>query len=138
VAAGGGGLDQVAGFPPAPVVTPLLPAPALVRRAVAERLRFDEGFAGNGYREETDFFLRAARAGHVCLLTPATCFWEPRRWPRPGERSRLADELWRIRNNGRLLRRHGRWLAERGLIADPVREQLAFTARRVGGLARRR
>jgi glycosyltransferase involved in cell wall biosynthesis len=134
--AGENGLDEVAGFPAAPIVTPLIPAPALVRRALALALRFDEGFGGNAYREETDFFLRATRAGARCLLTPRTYFWEPGRWAGGQSRPRLAAELWTMRNNGRFLRRHGDWLAAAGHIDSPAREQVRFVGRRIGRLAR--
>jgi GT2 family glycosyltransferase len=129
---GANGLDGVAGFPDRPVRTPLVPAPALVRRSVLTSLWFDTGYAGNAYREETDFFLRAERAGHRCLLTGDTWFWEPARFP-GGQPRTPAAQWWTVRNNWRFLRRHGRWLAERGLIRGPLREQLAFTARRVLG-----
>jgi GT2 family glycosyltransferase len=128
---GDGGLDEVAGFPDAPVRTPLLPAPALVRRAVALELRFDEGYRGVAYREETDFFLRAHRAGYRCVLTPATSFAEAGRWPGGQARPWLLEELSTLHGNWRFLRRHGRWLAERGLISSPVRELMAFAWRRV-------
>ncbi len=127
---GVGGLDAVAGFPDAPVRTPLVPAPALVRRSVLTALRFDPGYRGNAYREETDFFVRAERAGHRCVLTGDTYFWEPARYA-GGQPRTLAAQWWTLRNNWRFLRRHGAWLAQRGVIAGPVREQLAFTARRL-------
>ncbi len=133
--AGENGLDEVAGFPPAPLVTPLLPAPALVRRALAAELRFDEGYRGNAYREETDFFVRATRAGARCVLTPRTFFWEPGRWAGGQSRPRLEAELWTVRNNWRFLRRHGEWLAARGLIGSPAGEQARFVGRRLRRLA---
>jgi GT2 family glycosyltransferase len=117
------------------VVTPLIPAPALVRRALALELRFDEGFRGNAYREETDFFLRATRAGARCLLTPRTYFWEPGRWAGGQQRPRAATELWTVRNNWRFLRRHGDWLAEAGHIGSPAGEQARFVGRRLRRLA---
>ncbi len=126
-----GGLDGVARFPPAAVRTPLLQAPSLVRRSVWERLRFDEAYAGNGYREETDFFVRAARSGAVCLLTPRTWFWEAGRFPGGQPRSWARAEYWTWRNNWRFLRRHEPWLVERGLVRSAVREQAAFTLRRL-------
>ncbi len=134
-AAGDGGLDDVAGFPPAALHTPLLPAPSLVSRALAARVRFDEGYRGNAYREETDFFLRALAAGARLVLTPRTYFWEAGRFPGGQARPRLAAEWWTLRNNWRFLRRHGPWLREAGLISSPAREQLAFTGRRLRGLA---
>ncbi|HEX2300453.1 MAG TPA: glycosyltransferase [Pseudonocardiaceae bacterium] len=126
--AGDNGLDAVAGFPAEPVLTPLLPAPSLVRRDVLVELGFDPGYRGNAYREETDFFLRAVRRGYRCLLTPRTFFWEPARFAGGQPRSPAAL-WWTLRNNWRFLRRHGNWLADAGLISAPVREQLAFTAR---------
>ncbi len=133
--AGENGLDEPCGFPPAALVTPLLPAPALVRRALAAGLRFDEGYRGNAYREETDFFVRAARAGARCLLTPRTFFWEPGRWSGGQSRPRLAAELWTVRNNGRFLRRHGDWLVAHGHIRSPAGEQVRFVGRRLRRLA---
>ncbi len=131
--AGVNGLDGVAGFPPGPVRTPLLPAPALVRRELACELRFDEGYRGNAYREETDFFLRAWRGGAACLLTPRTYFWEPERY-RGGQPRSVSGEWWTLRNNWRFLRRHGEWLVGAALVSSPVREQAAFTLRRLRGL----
>jgi glycosyltransferase involved in cell wall biosynthesis len=132
---GENGLDEPAGFAADALVTPLLPAPALVRRALAAELRFDEGYGGNAYREETDFFLRATRAGARCVLTPRTFFWEPGRWSGGQSRPRLAAELWTVRNNWRFLRRHGDWLAASGHIASPAREQARFVGRRARRLA---
>ncbi len=131
-------LDAVAGFPSRAIATPLLPAPAIVRRPVFERVRFDERYRGNAYREETDFFVRAARSGFKCLLTPRTFFWERRRWEGGNERGLLEREYWTVRNNWRFLRRQGRWLVEEGYIASPAREQLAFVVRRLIKAARKR
>jgi glycosyltransferase involved in cell wall biosynthesis len=128
---GDGGLDGVARFPPAPVETPLLQAPSLVRRAVWERLRFDEGYTGNAYREETDFFVRTARAGARCVLTPGTFFWEAGRWSGGQPRPLVRAEWWTWRNNWRFLRRHEPWLVERGLVRSALHEQRAFVVRRL-------
>ena len=134
---GDGGLDGVARFPTEPVETPLLQAPALVRREVWERLRFDESFVGNAYREETDFFVRAQRTGARCVLTPRTWFWEAGRWPGGAPRPLLRDEWHTWRNNWRFLARHEPWLVERGLVRSARREQLAFTVRRARRWPRR-
>jgi hypothetical protein len=131
---GDGGLDEPAGFPAEPIETPLLPAPSLVRREVAARVGFDEGYRGVAYREETDFFLRAQYDGARCVLTPATWFAEAGRWPGGQARHWLLEELSTLRGNWRFLRRHRCWLAERGVVASPLREQVAFAGRR----ARRR
>jgi glycosyltransferase involved in cell wall biosynthesis len=128
-------LYDVAGFPQEATVTPLLPATALVHRRLIEHLRFDEGYGGNAYREETDFFLRAAQAGARCVLTPRTYFWEERRFGGGQARSRAAGEYWTLRNNLRFLRRHAGWLRDHGYIASPLGEQARFAGRRLRGLA---
>jgi glycosyltransferase involved in cell wall biosynthesis len=129
-------LDGVALFVAEPVETPFLCALALVRKPVFERVRFYEGYPVNGFREETDFFVQAARAGFRCLLTSATYSYQLSRWeggqhhaPKP------RYEYWVLRNNWHFLRRHGEWLAERGHIAGPLRAQLHFTTRRARKIA---
>lgn len=129
-ALGPNGLDGLAGVPHRTLATPLVPAPALVARSVALTVRFDESYRGNAYREETDFFVRAARAGAMCVLTPGTFFWEPRRWPGGHRRNRIAHEWWTLVNNARFMARHGRWLQDQGVIGSPVGEQLGFLRRR--------
>ncbi len=132
-AEGDGGLDGVARFPAAPVVTPLLQAPVFVRREVLDRLDYDGGYVGNAYREETDFFLRATAAGFRCVLTDRTWFWEAGRFPGGQPRHPVRAEWWTWRNNWRFLRRHAAWLRDGGYISDPVREQAAFVVRRLRG-----
>jgi GT2 family glycosyltransferase len=106
---------------------------SLVRKSVFERVRFHESFPVNGYREETDFFVQAARAGFRCVLTPATYGYQLATWDGGQHHSSpLRYEYWAIRNNWRFLRRHGSWLAQHGYISGPLREQLRFTVTRVG------
>ena len=128
-------LDEIAGFTAGPTFTPFLPAPSLVARRVFDQLAFDEGFRENAYREETDFFVRAWRAGFRCLLTPETFFWSAGRWPGGNHRGPVHDEWWRLRNNRRFLRRHGEWLRAQQLIASPALEGALFVGRRVRLLA---
>jgi glycosyltransferase involved in cell wall biosynthesis len=124
-------MDDVDVFPLTTIETPFLPARVLVRRAVFERLNFYEGFPVNGYREETDFFVQAARSGFRCLLTSDTYCYQLKTW-RGGQHhsSPLRYEYWTLRNNWRFLRRHGRWLAERSYIRGVVSAQVQFTLRR--------
>lgn len=121
-------LDQVETYPDAPLRTPFLCALALISRRVFDQLKYDLAFDGNAYREETDFFVRAQRAGFACWLTPATCSWQVRRWTGGAQSARWRYELSTVRNNGRFLRRHGRWLQQQGVADDPVRTQLRFAA----------
>lgn len=112
--------------------TPFLPARALVRRTVFEQIAFYDGFLHNGYREETDFFVQAARAGFRCVLTPDTYCYQLESWTGGQHHSSpLRYEYWTLRNNWRFLRRHGSWLVEHGYIRGTVRAELRFGVRRV-------
>jgi len=136
-------MDDVDVFPYETVETPFLPARVLIRAALFEKLRYYEGFDVNGYREETDFFIQAARAGYRCILTPATYCYQQRTW-RGGQHhsSSLRYESWVLRNNWRFMRRHGSWLAEQGHIPGPLRSQARFTLERarkvIAGITRAR
>jgi hypothetical protein len=56
------------------LVTPLLTAGAAIQSSVFERVRFDPGFRGNAFREETDFFLSCYEAGIRTVRCPhAVC-----------------------------------------------------------------
>ena len=124
-------MEDVDVFPLRAIETPFLPARALVRKAIFERVSFYEDFPVNGYREETDFFVQATRAGFRCLFTPETYCYQLQTW-RGGQHhsSTLRYEYWTLRNNWRFLRRHGTWLAEQGYISGTVRAQLRFALRR--------
>jgi glycosyltransferase involved in cell wall biosynthesis len=120
-----------------PTETPFICALALVRSTIFDRVRFYEGYPVNGFREETDFFIQAARAGFRCLLTSATYSYQLSRWtggqhhaPKP------RYEYWVLRNNWSFLQRHGSWLIEQGYIRSLLIAQLQFTLQRtwkIGG-----
>jgi glycosyltransferase involved in cell wall biosynthesis len=128
-------MEDVGIFPYEAIATPFLPARVLVRKAIFERVRFYENFPVNGYREETDFFVQAARAGFRCLLTPATYCYQLQTW-RGGQHhsSTLNYEYWTLRNNWRFLSRHGTWLVEQGYISGVVNAQLRFALMRGRGV----
>ncbi|MGI8624281.1 MAG: glycosyltransferase family 2 protein, partial [Solirubrobacteraceae bacterium] len=121
-------------YPVRPLRTPFMCALALIRRPVFEAQSYDVGFGGNAYREETDFFIRAERAGFSCWLTPSTHSWQVHRWPGGQHTARWHYELWTVRNNGRFLRRHSGHLHRRNLGGRPVLVQLRFTGRRARSL----
>jgi GT2 family glycosyltransferase len=124
-------MDEANVFPLQAIETPFLPAPVLVRRAVFDRVRFYDGFPINGYREETDFFVQAARAGFRCLLTPETYCYQLDTWDGGQHHaSALRYEYWALSNNWRFLRRHGTWLAAEGHIRGITSAQLRFAGRR--------
>jgi glycosyltransferase involved in cell wall biosynthesis len=110
--------------------TPFLTARALVRRDVFERVAFYEGYDGNAYREETDFFVSAARSGFRCIFTSATTVFQYQIWGGGQKKKRLTYERSALRNNWRFLRRHGYWLRQEGHIRPVVLEQLIFATDR--------
>jgi glycosyltransferase involved in cell wall biosynthesis len=120
-------MEDVDIFPREAFETPFVPARALVRRSIFDRVSFYNGFLVNGYREETDFFVQAARAGFRCLFTPATYCYQLQTW-RGGQHhsSTLRYEYWALRNNWRFLSRHNDWLVEQGYISGRLRAQLKF------------
>jgi glycosyltransferase involved in cell wall biosynthesis len=127
--------EDIGVFPLTAIETPFLNALSLVRKSVFKQVRFHESFSVNGYREETDFFVQAARAGFRCILTPATYSYQLGTWDGgQHQSSTLRYEYWAIRNNWLFLRRHGAWLAAHDYIPGTVRAQLQFAAARIGAV----
>ncbi|HEX3692045.1 MAG TPA: glycosyltransferase family 2 protein [Solirubrobacteraceae bacterium] len=124
-------MEQVGTFPIHTIETPFIPARALVRRSVFDRVRFYEGFPVNGYREETDFFVQAVRAGFRSIFTPSTFCYQVGTWSGGQHHSSsLRYEYWVLRNNWRFLKRHHKWLAEQGYIKGAIRSQASFSLER--------
>ncbi len=101
------------------VRAPLLDSCALIRKEVFQRVAFDTGFEGNGWREESDFQIGALEAGFRLVHCPHTLGFHSPNGVGKGsggsrERSRLNYELWVIRNNARFLRKHWRFLKSGG------------------------
>lgn len=129
-------MEEVGVFPLHPIETPFIPARALIRASVFERVHFYEGFPINGYREETDFFVQAARAGFRCLFTPATYCYQLNTWSGGQHHSSTARyEYWAMRNNWRFLRRHGTWLVEKNYIRGTLSSQVGFVGSRLWTVA---
>jgi GT2 family glycosyltransferase len=127
------GMSTAGAVPATTVTTPFIPALALVSRRVFDAgVRYDSGYGGNAYREETAFFVEAARRGFRVMLTPDTYSVQAGRWGGGHRRSKLRYEYWAVRNTARFLRRHGRWLEREGYIDGSLRELARFTAGRVG------
>jgi GT2 family glycosyltransferase len=126
-------MDEDCVFPTETIETPFLPARVLVRRSVFDTVSFYEGYPGNAYREETDFFVQAARHGFRCVLTPDTYCYQLESWSGGQHHSSpLHYEYWTVRNNWSFLCRHGVWLTEQGYISGVVRAQVRFVLRRLG------
>jgi glycosyltransferase involved in cell wall biosynthesis len=125
-------LDQLETFPARVLHTPFISARALVHRGVVDAgIRFDEGYRGNAYREETAFFCEAVRHGFTSILTPRTFNYQTSGW-RGGVHttSYIRYEFWTIVNTWRFLARHGRWLHREGLSAHPLLVGARFMLKR--------
>jgi glycosyltransferase involved in cell wall biosynthesis len=125
-------LDQLETFPAEVLHTPFLSARALIHRSVIDAgLRFDRGYRGNAYREETDFFVEAVRRGFTSILTPRTVSYQVGGWKGGVHTTRhLVYEFWSIRNTWRFLAKHGPWLRREGFIDNSLRTGLRFMGRR--------
>ena len=131
------GLDRHGFVPQDTIETPFVPAPALVRRDVFDRVQFDERYTGNAWRQETAFFISAVRAGFRCLLTPKTASYQVQQWDEGGSRApKLHYELDALRNNWRFLSMHGDWLVAQGDLSGKLAFQASFAAQRLSGTAR--
>lgn len=126
-------LENVSGFPRAAwTETPWLSACVMVRRGVFDTIQFDERYSGNYWREETDFFVSASRAGYRVVLTGKTFSWGgPRGTGGIKRQSAIRYEASAIRNNWRFLRKHGTWLRSHHGFPPIGVAQAQFIGRRV-------
>ncbi len=93
------------------------PANFVVRRDVIESgIRYDPGYRYNFWREETDFFIRSARAGHRVGVTSRAYSYIEGRAGGGIDRRGLLYEVWTVLNDIRLMRLHGDWMRRNGYI----------------------
>jgi GT2 family glycosyltransferase len=83
-------------------------------------VQYDEGYQGNAYREETDFYLRAGKYGHKIYYCPHTlCFHLPREVNNLGgcmSQGIWAHKYWGLRNNYRFLKNNHAYLRQKELV----------------------
>lgn len=87
----------------------LLPAPMLGRTDVFRKVRFDDGYRGNAWREESDFQLSAREAGYKLVYCPhAISFNIEIENDRGGVHATWGFKRlgWQIRNNWRFVQKH--------------------------------
>ncbi len=127
---------------PASVVTPLACGVMLMRRAVLDRVSYDETLGTSGYRDETDFQLKAIAAGFRMIACVRPVLVDLTR-TRDGGGCRASTTPigyeWRAcRNNWKVLRRHRGVIRDRlGIRAPILYMQGRFVAAHVvGRLAR--
>jgi GT2 family glycosyltransferase len=135
---GGPGLDRPDVFPEKDWEVSLwINANVLLHRSVFDEVTFDEGYRGNFYREETDFFVAAARTGHRVVVTSlAYTYLRERVDGGTYGQWKLTYEYWVLRNNWRFLRKHGAWLRAEGLLRGTLREQVSLAASRARPILR--
>jgi GT2 family glycosyltransferase len=96
-------------------VQTLLPAPMLARADLFRKVRFDDAYRGNAWREESDFQLSAKERGYKMVFCPhAVSFNLMIENDRGGAHSWIGAKRvwWIVRNNWRFVRKH------RGLISQ--------------------
>jgi GT2 family glycosyltransferase len=114
---------------------PFLSPCALIRRSVGEKVKYDPGYLGNAYREETDFYLQALAAGFRLMYCPHTACYHyrvDRSKDRGGNwvgRPRFRQQWYSVTNNWRFVKKHRRTLSRLSL-PSPLVLQAAFVARR--------
>ncbi len=124
-----------------PVPAPYLHSIALIRRDIFHKVKFDAWYAGNSWREETDFYLAAGAAGARIYFTPGTvCFHL--RGPISAVGGQRVNRLWfeylAWRNTHYLVTKHWPWLKERhGLRGTSTAWMLRYYARRQKAQLRR-
>jgi len=97
-----------------PVEVPYTHAVCLLKKSICDDNLFDLWYAGNGFREETDFFLSARAGGAKIFFTSATSCYHLRGFlgQTGGQRkNRLAVEFWSIYNTWYMLKKHWAILA---------------------------
>lgn len=120
--------------PQSTMPAPFLHTVALIRRRVFDAATFDPDYGGNAIREETDFYLSAARAGFRLFFVPQTvCFHLRGAIAHTGGQrmARWRMEFWNLVNTRRLVYKHWAWLVQaQGFRGSPGRWMLGYVGRR--------
>jgi glycosyltransferase involved in cell wall biosynthesis len=118
-----------------PVAAPFVHSAFLCRATVARAQRFDEGYVGNCYREETDFLVRAGAAGARIVYEPRAVQANlPRATASGGAHGnggfvvrKLRYAVQSARNNRRFVRKNRKALAAvLGVDVSPSLRQALF------------
>lgn len=109
--------------------------PNMVVSRKAALLKFDVSYRGNFYREDSDFIVRAARAGFKPVVAgDAYSYTGSARVgggiKRDTIRLRLRYEYWALRNTLQFFLRHGSWIYGQG-FGNPVVLTVRFLGLRI-------
>lgn len=117
-------------FVDAAMEVPFLHSIALMRSHIASEVAFDEGYRGNGYREETDFYVRARSQGAKIVFVPnAVCYHVSGSINSSGGQrmNRMSYEFWAIVNNTRFTYKNYDTLRTLfGWQQGPLRKSMAY------------
>lgn len=114
------------------VEVPFIHALFLARKWVFEKVKFDNLYYGNAYREETDFCLQASRLGAKIMYEPVSLVYHMEA-PCGGQRriNKFEYEKATIKNNWYFLNKHYDFLKKKyGLKMPKIGLQLALILRR--------
>jgi GT2 family glycosyltransferase len=96
-----------------PIRAPFIHSIALIRRDIFASVKFDSWYAGNSWREETDFYLAANAAGERIYFTPSTVCYHLR-GPISAIGGQRVNRLWfeylAWRNTRYLVKKHWPYL----------------------------
>ena len=125
-----------------PIAVPFLHTIALVPRKIVLEVPFDVGYQGNGFREETDFYIRCLEKGYRLALVPAPAALHYKgidslcggQHASPTLNAFLRYEYDVLRNNYRFLKKNRSILVSiAGPRLTPALEALLYSGRRVLG-----
>ncbi len=112
-------------------IQPLLPAPMLARTEVFRKIRFDDGYRGNAWREESDFQLSALESGFRLAYCPhAISFNLMIQNDRGGVHSSggMRRVRWIVKNNWRFINKHAETVAQEFGITNRTAYIIRFAA----------
>jgi GT2 family glycosyltransferase len=116
-----------------PVVVPFVHALFLAKKWIFQKVRFDEAYFGNAYREETDFCVEATKTGAKIVYCSDSRLFHIEA-PQGGQRrnGKLAYEIAILKNNWYFLNKQYNYLKKRYRIITPkVCLQGALILRRI-------
>jgi GT2 family glycosyltransferase len=129
---------------PTDLPMPLVNASMLIRRCVIEQVWYDNAFAGNGWREDSDFQLTAQELGFKVVFCPHSVFYHYDRAKTGLGSTRLKSNWnylrWIYRNNLTFLQKHHAFLKtnipEALIMGSPEMTNWAYIVLRAAWLLR--
>jgi GT2 family glycosyltransferase len=116
---------------PSDIIQPLLPAPMLARTDVFRKVRYDPGYRGNAWREESDFQLSARESGFRLAYCPHAISFNVIIENDQGgvhSSSGVRRLRWIITNNWRFINKHAETVAQEFGITSRTAYIVRFAA----------